>query len=98
MKAKRAEFQAFLKRTLSAEFYEQIPERLNITKAKWSRLLSGTDDFTVEELIQLAEVIDANPLDLIQEYHLGASMITIDQASRLGVQSGLSLEYVPHVA
>lgn len=98
MKQQRAEFHSYLKKNLNAEAYDQLHLAMNITKAKWSRLLSGTDDFNFVEIVALSNITGLSTIDLIQDYGLGASVITINEASQLGAHHGLTLEYVPHIA
>lgn len=96
--SKRKSFEQFVKQSLTAEQFENLAMEMKMSNTKIRRLLSGTDDFMLDEISSIARVLSVTPTYLIVEYGLGSKNITLDEATELGRLEGLSLEFLPHVA
>jgi hypothetical protein len=94
----RAQFNTHLKTVLTAAEYEALPEKVGVTATKMRRLLTGTDDFMMDEIQKLATVLNVSPIFLVTEFGLGAKYITLDEASEMAQMEGLTLEFSPHPA
>lgn len=94
----RAQFITYLKSALTAAEYEALPERIGITPTKMRRLLSGTDDFMMDEIKIIATLLNVSPIFLVTEFGVGAKYITLDEAAEMAQMEGLTLEFSPHPA
>ena len=91
-------FWNYVKDNLSAREYEELPELIGCAPKRLAWIKSGNTDFDLGEIRRIAKLLHRNPRDLIMEYGIGQSNITIKEMNQLAAMDGMEVGLIAHVA
>lgn len=91
-------FWHYLKTNLTAHEYENLAEAIGCGPKRLTRMENGTTDFLLEEIIELAKLLNRHPTDLIMEYGIGKKNISLEDMDALLAGEGMELGIIAHAA
>ena len=77
------ELSQYLSETLSHATFENLYEKLGISKTRCTLMLKRPWTMTLSEVKSLAEVCKMHPVDLILRFHAGYDKVTTKQMDEL---------------
>ena len=100
-KRKMEHLQAFtehLRNQLSFKAFQSLPNSLGITLYRLNKLLKGKEDWRLGEIQHIAQLLDKDPLALIEEWQLGYQHITLLEMNILLAARGKRLSFEEQVS
>lgn len=91
-------FWHYLKTNLTAHEYENLADTIGCGPKRLTRMENGTTDFLLEEIIELAKLLNRHPTDLIMEYGIGKKNISLEDMDALLAGEGMELGIIAHAA
>jgi len=89
-------FAAHLRDQLNEFELDELKEKLG--HSRYKILMEGEDDWSREEIADVAECLDELPQDLILQHRIGWSEITLEEMSAMIAPDGLELSVAAHAA
>ena len=86
-------FTEHLRNELSFKAFQSLPTSLGITLYRLNKLLKGKEDWRLGEIKHIAQLLDKDPLELIEEWQLGYQHITLLEMNILLAARGKRLSF-----
>ncbi len=80
--------------TVSMAVGRNLHHELGIKKDKLTRLQNGTSDWTIDEIERLGQLLQRDPIELIMQYRIGMSQISVEELDDLLKSRGKRLDFV----
>ncbi len=76
-----------VRRTLTAEQFDKLPEMMGLTPTATTRLLNRpSTEANVEQVKELAKILGCTPKYLVCNYWMGYATISLEEAEELGIK------------
>lgn len=92
------QFTQYLKDSLSASDFENLHLYLGISGYRLTTLLTGQEDWRLEEIKKLATKLNVAPFELIMEFEVGYKYLTGLELKKIGSEQGHNLGWFVHAA
>jgi hypothetical protein len=93
------ELETRLRERISAHDWGRMPELLNISPTKWTRMLTGTDEWPARCVFELADLAKLHWYhDMVRPFGVGATTITLDHAEQAANAEGSCFDLVDRAA
>ena len=78
MNNKTFNLENFIKEKVTVATFEQLPQKLNISQHKFTRILNHPPEARLDDVLNLAALLKVTPCLLIDSFKMGHANITLD--------------------